>query len=377
MRLVMVRSLMHGTGWYDQLITRLQPPVGVWMHWSRLLDGGLAAMTSVFHLFLPQEAAENLTRRVWPALWTFPAIGCGLWIARRLAGGGAVLMMGLVFVTNLQVFEQFIPGRIDHHNVQIVMVLIAAACAMARSGRPRWAIVAGVATGLGLAIGIEALAFHALIGASYGLRAGDRARGGQPRRATTASPLRAPRSAFYGLARPPSRWSLSFCDALGLKPHRGHSGRGRGSRRFLGLGHQTGAEVADRQPCAPGRVIAAGVYLAIDPDCVRGPFAAVDPRLVPIWFNNIEELLSWPQLLRGQFTTAVATISASRGERRGRWSIWPGARVARPTPPCCSPWPRRSWRRPWPSTHFECRTMCSGSAFRRSRRRSLCWGDGT
>src|SRR6185312_14768517 len=44
MRLVMVRDLLAGRGWYDQVIWRLQPPHGVLLHWSRLVDGGIAAL---------------------------------------------------------------------------------------------------------------------------------------------------------------------------------------------------------------------------------------------------------------------------------------------------------------------------------------------
>ena len=50
-RLVMVRNLIHGAGWYDQLFTRLQPPQGVYMHWSRLVDGGLFLTNRAFALF--------------------------------------------------------------------------------------------------------------------------------------------------------------------------------------------------------------------------------------------------------------------------------------------------------------------------------------
>ena len=309
MRLVLVRSLMHGTGWYDQLVTRLQPPVGTWMHWSRLLDGALAAMTSVFHLVLPQEAAENLTRRVWPALWTFPAIGGALWMARRLAGGAALLIASLIFATNLQVYEQFVPGRIDHHNVQITMTVIAAACAMARIDRARWAIVAGVASGLGLAIGIEALPFMALIGAAFGLRAAI-----EPGDAKTARnyalALAGSTLGFFALATPPGRWSLSFCDELGVNLIVAILIASAGLIALYAWGARLPLKARIGALMGLG-VVAAGAYLALHPDCVRGPFAAVDPRLVPIWFNNIEELLSWPELLHGQFTTAVTTISAS------------------------------------------------------------------
>jgi hypothetical protein len=41
-----------------------------------------------------------------------------------------------------------------------------------------------------------------------------------------------------------------------------------------------------------------GVYLGMDPACVHGPLAAVDPRLRPIWFDGVQELLAWPRLLQ-------------------------------------------------------------------------------
>ena len=72
-RLVMVRELLAGRGWWDQHWLRLQPPVGVYMHWSRLLDGGLAGLTLLFRLVLSPADAEYATRIVWPGLWIIPA----------------------------------------------------------------------------------------------------------------------------------------------------------------------------------------------------------------------------------------------------------------------------------------------------------------
>ena len=48
MRLVLARQLLHGRGWWDQKEMILQPPLGVYLHWSRLLDGGVTA-TAVYH----------------------------------------------------------------------------------------------------------------------------------------------------------------------------------------------------------------------------------------------------------------------------------------------------------------------------------------
>ena len=44
MRLVEVRDLIGGQGWFDLFQHRMDPPVGTSMHWSRLIDAPLAAM---------------------------------------------------------------------------------------------------------------------------------------------------------------------------------------------------------------------------------------------------------------------------------------------------------------------------------------------
>lgn len=305
MRLVLVRDLMAGRGWYDQWVGRLQPPAGTYMHWSRLLDGGLAAMTWLFRGLLSPAAAETATRMVWPLMWIFPAVTCALLTARRLGGAGAVFVCAILLATNVQVYEQFRPGRVDHHNVQIVLTLIAAACAMAQD-RARWAWLAGAAAGLGLAIGVEALAFQALIGASFGLRAAVDPVQARPAR-NYALALLAATLAFYGLQTPPWRWSMAFCDAIGLNLVAAVVTASLGLAALAQWGGRlsTGWRLTLLVLIGVG---AAGAYLAADPACIRGPFAAVDPRLRPFWFDKIQELQSWPKLLRNSRDTAIATM---------------------------------------------------------------------
>src|SRR5204863_9768234 len=96
-------------------------------------------------------------------------------------------------------------------------------------GRARCAALGGVATAFGLAVGLEALPFHALIGASYAIRLA------APLPANTEScgrnagfcgpnaefcayfaALCGAFAGFYGVQTPPWRWGLSVCDAAGL-----------------------------------------------------------------------------------------------------------------------------------------------------------------
>ncbi|QUD88598.1 hypothetical protein [Phenylobacterium montanum] len=308
MRLVLVRDLLSGRGWYDQWVGRLQPPAGTFMHWSRLLDGALAGAVLACRQVMAPALAETVVRLVWPLTWIYPAILAALLIARRFGGAVAVFVCGVVLATNYQVYEQFRPGRIDHHNIQIVMAAVAAACALVAGRSTRWAAVAGAVSGLGLAIGIEALPFQALIGASYGLRLlsedGDE-RG--PARAYGLS-LTASLWGCYLIQTPPWRWSLSFCDSLALNLAAavaiGGLGqaalatwppRGRGAR-LAGLLVIGGAALA--------------TYLALDPSCLHGPFAAVDPRVRPFWFDRIGELQSWSGLWSLDRHAAVYTIWA-------------------------------------------------------------------
>ena len=70
MRLVQFRSWLGGpgllSGWYDMHQARLQPPAGIEMHWSRLIDAGLAVLYGLFRLFTEPfvRGSVRFTRRV-------------------------------------------------------------------------------------------------------------------------------------------------------------------------------------------------------------------------------------------------------------------------------------------------------------------------
>jgi hypothetical protein len=307
MRLARVHDLLAGQGWFDQRVARLQPPFGSVMHWSRLLDVALAALDRLFSVVVSPASAELATRFVWPLLWIGPAVVCALIIARRLGGRLAVFTAAVLLVIDVQLYIQFRPGRVDHHNVQIVMALISAACAVAGAGRLRWAVVAGVATGLGLAIGIEALAFHALIGASYGVHAAF-----DPTRARAARAygltLVAASVGFFALQTPPGSWSLSFCDAIGLNLIVAIAIAGLGLAAVASMSGKASVITRFGMLAAIG-VAAAASYLAADPTCLHGPFAAVDPRVRPIWFDRIMELQSWPRMMLLNRDAAIVSIT--------------------------------------------------------------------
>ncbi len=297
-RLVLVRGLLHGQGWWDQHMMRFQPPVGVYMHWSRLLDGAIAAVDWLFHQLLPGPTAETVTRFIWPLLLIFPAVLAALMIARRLGrdaagqdltGGAAVFAAAVVLVLDLPLYtSQFHPGRIDHHNVQMALCMLSLAGACLSRREIKGAILAGAATGLGVAIGLEALIFEAVIGAAFAI--------GflidpEDKRAAAAYglTLTAVMLAAFAIQTPPWRWSVVACDALALNLVAGLTVAGLGLAAIAQLSSDRPPWVRLALMVILG-VATASVYLGLDPNCRHGFFADIDPRIRPIWLNYVNEV---------------------------------------------------------------------------------------
>ena len=170
MRLAQLRDWLGGQGWFDLHQARMQPPEGYDTHWSRLIDAGLAGLLFLFGQFTDGASAERLMRAWWPLLWLLPTIAGMAAIAWRVAGREAATVALLLALVGVPAYQQFTPGRIDHHNVQIALTMLTVA-ATVWSDRWRWgATAAGLLSGAALAIGFEAVPYLAGCGAVFALR---------------------------------------------------------------------------------------------------------------------------------------------------------------------------------------------------------------
>lgn len=311
MRLVMVRDLARGhAGWFHPHIDRLQPPDGLDMHWSRLVDAGLLGLDRLFGLVMAPAQAEGAMRLVWPLLWIFPAVWALIAIARRLGGRAAVAPAAALLIANLLLYVQWWPGRIDHHNVQITLTLFALLGAVA--GGVRGALFAGAATGLCLAVGLESLPFLALAGASFALRflfaPRDEA---QPAQAY-ATTLLGVASLAYLAQTNPARLAASACDALAANLWAALAVAACGLVAAV-LATRNRGFVVRLLALGLAGVAAGAVYLALDPACLYGPLGGVDPRLKPIWLDHIREmqpLLGKFWVRRSDFVVATLLLAA-------------------------------------------------------------------
>lgn len=304
MRLVEVRDLLAGQSWFDLTQYRLDPPSGVLMHWSRLVDLPIAALILVATPFVGRAGAELLAANVWPVLLVVPFAFALASVAGRFGGHVARLVTLLMIFLSPPVKGIFLPGTLDHHNVQAVLLALVLMGLVRADEARRWPLVAGAAAAASLAVGMETLL--AILLAILGLAIAwiidaDRWRRGLM---LFMCALMAGTLLAAAATMPPSRWLVPVCDSLSfayLMPVV-VGGVGVIALTFGLRGHGDGV---------PGLLMRGGALVAVAsllvtlaavlfPSCLAGPYAGVDPAIRPIWLDRVAEAQGLLATLQGR-----------------------------------------------------------------------------
>ncbi|GBD50690.1 hypothetical protein [Methylopila sp. Yamaguchi] len=335
MRLVEARDFLAGQGWYDLLQRRLNPPDGVFMHWSRLIDLPIALLLGAFDRVAAADAALRLTVTVWPALPLLPALFAVASLTRSL--GGAGVLGAFLFVMSPGPMSRFAPGMIDHHGPQLALALIMLACALRLDRSAKAAAGAGLAGAAMLAIGMETLPTVAVIAAAIALRWA--VTGPEVARGTAAF------GAVFALATlaaflidvAPERWLLPVCDALG-PAHLGAAVVG-GSGLALATRSPGDGAAARFAGLALIGVMVVLVVAFVAPACLGDPYAALPEIVRTEWLEQVSEArgaLTFahdePQSALVIATLALSGVGAAlwlslRCAGGARWRVWTGTAV--------------------------------------------------
>ncbi len=293
MRLVQVRDLVAGQGWFDTVPHRLDPPQTVPTHWSRLPDAPLAAIILLVAPLFGPALAEKAALMLWPPLLWAASACVAARIARRL-GGHEAMPAAVLLGFAAGVVGQFLPGRIDHHGLQAVLGLAALAFALERE-RPRAAGLAGIFTGAAFAVGLDTVVVLGFVGLLF---AGDlllgRDRGGVAAYATGASVTLL---AAFPLTFHPAQLAVTACDGptprivflvtAGLLVLRVCAtltrGRNPGGRCVV---------------LAGAAMLGWGLVLGVAPSCLGGLAGATGSEALSPWVGHTQELSSLSVLMR-------------------------------------------------------------------------------
>jgi hypothetical protein len=268
MRLVQMRDLLHGQAWFDLTQYRMNPPQGVAMHWTRLLDIPLALMTMI--------GGEAFMLAAWPLLMFFVV----LWALARLAltAGGRIAVPVTLFLALLCVFllPDFLPGAIDHHTLQMALMLWSTVALV--EGRP---IPAALLIALGLAVGLEVLPYAVAVSICAALWLT-----GRREKAWDFGLWLAIAALVFLLCIDTRYRSHAACDTYSLLQAAllGTGGAGLAAISFLPR-HRLAAVAA------LGLVLL-GLAAFLAPACLAGPYGGMDAQLRAIFLTRINEARS-------------------------------------------------------------------------------------
>ncbi|WP_439614821.1 hypothetical protein [Shinella sp.] len=316
MRLVMVRDLLAGQGWFDTTQYRLGLAGGTPMHWSRFIDLPIANLISFFSLFAGQQQAEALALAVWPSILVVAVLFSAGVASYRL--GGTMAMHATLILTSILILSlnRFQPGSIDHHNVQILLVTAITAMLLSPTRRPRDHAIAGVLAGFAIAIGVETTPLIGAVCLIVALRWAWH--GSSFRDAATAYGLAlalTTTGAFFATVAP-SHYTQVTCDSLSYGFYA--LATLGGGTLFLTASLASAWSFHGRvfALAGAGAVLAAAVLL-IAPGCLSNPLDALDPLLKTFWLDMVIEAQSAvaqfhldPTSIAGFYATGVIAIVA-------------------------------------------------------------------
>lgn len=299
MRLIRAAELRDGGNWFDIVIERSNAPYGDALHWTRPMDLLILGFAGLLAPFADAEDALFISGAASSPLVALLACIAMAWAARPVVGPARALLAVFILLLQPAVLSYTMAGRADHHSLQLLVFIfcIGATLRLLQSDPPKKiAVLAGIGYGFALWISIELLLLIALCQTALGLhwlRNGGRA----PIRAEpalrTAAAFLATTATVLTIERPPSGWLVAEQDRISIV-HLGMAGIFLGFWAVLRLFERRG----DADPTARRKALVAGaaaavgfaVLIAVFPETLAGPFAAVDPRILPIWHEQVAEL---------------------------------------------------------------------------------------
>lgn len=309
MRALQIRTLMSSGGhWFDLTLPMIATPDAYVSPWSRLIDLPYVVLARTLELFMPAGTALDWSFLIWPPLMLAIFSGLCVMIIDRLlrefqlsAMRYALVLLLTTMLMTIGVLE-FAPGRIDHHNVQIIAVM-AVMLGLLRWGRVGgWLIGAGCA--LSIVVGLECLPFIVIAFAGlvvcflFGVRAAETVLAGAAMAMLATSILCA--AAFLG-----PNMAEAQCDAFSAP----YLALMVGASLILLAASKTAVTAS-----LPVKLLSFGVPTALlmgtvawlYPECLQGPYTVIDPLSRTLWFNRIWQEKSFLFFYRnGQFYLVV------------------------------------------------------------------------
>jgi hypothetical protein len=290
LRAIQIRHLMSPAGqWWNLALPMVGSPDVYLSPWSRLVDLPYVILSTLAAPLVGDERAISLSFLLWPPLLLAVYSLLAADIVHRIAPArnrADHLLLAAATTTMLLAVWEFVPGRIDHHNMQIVALMTIMA------GLVRWDRRGGLLVGIGtlasVAIALEGLPFVAVVFAGLILCV---LRGNRQ-----ATEVLAPACLVMLVATLPLAWFLlgweaSFstqCDAFSA-PYILLLMGCAGVLLVGCIGLSKAPVWARLLVMAIGGGVLMAAFAKLFPVCLAGPYWMIDPLSKALWFDRIAQ----------------------------------------------------------------------------------------
>ncbi|MBL4890326.1 MAG: hypothetical protein JKX91_00565 [Rhizobiaceae bacterium] len=306
LRLHQVQNWMAGQAWYDISTSRMFPPTGADIHWSRLVDVPIAGLIWLLDLVFDTKTATRLTTIIWPSFVLAAVVVVLTLICDRLLKSYNRLLPMLFAVLCISSIAQFNPGRIDHHNVQILLFSLTILGFVSRE--TFWGdYLMGFAIVFSISIGLDTAALILIIlaylGYEWAIGHDENGRGLMK----IAAAIAVSTIVFFLLNFDPATYLYALdsrCDA--------NSAFYAAALLLLGVAFAVLA-LSSRllsnessttrfiMRCVAGGAVSVGALVALwalFPDCANGPYGALSDEAKTRWLSKVGEAASLSQALK-------------------------------------------------------------------------------
>lgn len=159
-RMLQLRELLAHGRVLDLTLGFVATPDPVVSHYSRIVDLPYVLIALALKPFLGSEAGLAFAAHIWPPIMLIAYAYLVVVIAGRVAGSALsptlIVAMGALMAFSIL---EFSAGRIDHHNIQLLLTMVV--IAGLTTGSALGGLWAGVATAASIGVGLECLPYLA------------------------------------------------------------------------------------------------------------------------------------------------------------------------------------------------------------------------
>jgi hypothetical protein len=163
-RLSRVLELRDSGRWYDPVFRGANYPDGFELHWSRLLDLLLLVPSAVAGAVTSFSSALFAWAAVLPLLLHLAAVALLSWGTRPFLGERSFLLLAAFTAVQRGISYDFLPGLVDHHTLQIFLLLVMIAVLVRSPSAGRGGARGGLAGSLAVWASGESLVAVGAIG---------------------------------------------------------------------------------------------------------------------------------------------------------------------------------------------------------------------